>query len=151
MLIYNYRYFLFSEHDFKNICFYLGDNILPLTVTCYWLINGWRQASTFKNELFSWVDRKSCPLHITVVDICTVVDSKFSSNNYKLQSAFEKEKKSICVAFRVYVTEICWGCWYSKISNAREILKYSVYVTNIWKCISRKLILKLRLAIAFYN
>ena len=109
MLIDNYRYFLFSEHDFKNICFYLGDNILPLTVTCDWLINGWRQASTFRNELFSWVDRKSCPLHITVVDICTVVDSKFSSNNYKLQSAFEKEKKSICVAFRVYVTEICLG------------------------------------------
>ena len=40
MLIDNYRYFLFSEHDFKNICFYLGDNILPLTVTCVWLING---------------------------------------------------------------------------------------------------------------
>ena len=40
MLIDNYRYFLFSEHDFKNICFYLGDNILPLTVTCDWLISG---------------------------------------------------------------------------------------------------------------
>lgn len=69
MLIDNYRYFLFSEHDFKNICFYLGDNILPLTVKCDWLINGLRQVSTFKNEFFSWVDRKSCPLHITVVDI----------------------------------------------------------------------------------
>ena len=33
MLIDNYRYFLFSEH-------YLGDNILPLTVKCDWLING---------------------------------------------------------------------------------------------------------------
>ena len=40
MLIDNYRYFLFSEHDFKNICFYLGDNILPLTVKCDWLIKG---------------------------------------------------------------------------------------------------------------
>lgn len=40
MLFDNYRYFLFSEHGFKNICFYLGDNILPLTVKFDWLING---------------------------------------------------------------------------------------------------------------
>ena len=33
MLIDKYRYFLFSEHGFKDICFYLGDNVLPLTVT----------------------------------------------------------------------------------------------------------------------
>ena len=41
MLIGKYRYFLLSERDFKNICFYLGDNILPLTaVTCDCPFNG---------------------------------------------------------------------------------------------------------------
>ena len=37
MLIDNYRYLLFSEHDFKNICFYLGDKKYIASYSHMWL------------------------------------------------------------------------------------------------------------------